>query len=63
MLEVWQHEGEEGGFEFHLRGLKIGVTEIEFFILHNGHSDYRSGLFPVVIEPQDGAAGEPWVFN
>ena len=50
MLEVWQHPGEEGGFEFHLRGLKTGETKIEFFILHNGHSDYRSGKFPVVIE-------------
>jgi hypothetical protein len=50
LLEVWQHPGEEGGFEFHFRGLKAGETEIEFFILHNGHSDYRSGKFPVVIE-------------
>lgn len=41
---------EPGGFEFHLKGIAIGLTSIEIKILHNGHSDYRSGLLPVKIE-------------
>lgn len=41
---------EPGGFEFHLRGKAAGITSIEIKILHNGHSDYRSGLIPVKIE-------------
>ena len=50
IVEVWQHEGEEGAFEFHLKGLNIGETEIEFFIMHNDHSDYRSGKIPVKVK-------------
>ncbi len=54
IVEVYQHEGEEGGYEFHLRGLKEGVTAIEFFVLHEGHNDYRSGQIPVkVINDED----------
>ncbi|MEE9431577.1 MAG: hypothetical protein V3V16_11080 [Melioribacteraceae bacterium] len=49
ILGVHQHEGEEGGFEFHLKGLKVGETQIEFFIKHNDHNDYRSGKFPVKV--------------
>ena len=41
---------EPGAFEFHLRGKAAGLTSIEIKILHNGHSDYRSGLIPVKIE-------------
>ena len=39
-----------GGYEFHLRGKAAGETSIEIKILHSGHSDYRSGLIPVIIE-------------
>lgn len=49
LVEVRQHEGEEGGFEFHLMGKKSGFTDIEFFILHNNHSDFRSGKIPVLV--------------
>ena len=48
IVEVWQHEGEEGGFEFHLRGLQEGQTNIEFMIMHVDHADFRSGKIPVV---------------
>jgi len=51
IVEFWQHEGEEGGYEFHLRGLKPGATFIEFFIEHAGHNDYRSGKMPVKVTP------------
>lgn len=58
IVEVYQHEGEEGGYEFHLRGLEEGETMIEFFIEHAGHNDYRSGKIEVHVE--DGAhSGEP----
>ena len=50
IVEVWQHPGEEGGFEFHLKGLTIGITKIEFFIMHEEHADFRSGKIPVKVE-------------
>jgi len=50
IAELWQHEGHEGSFEFHMKGLKIGETEIEFFVMHNDHSDYRSGKIPVRVK-------------
>ncbi|MCF8241274.1 MAG: hypothetical protein K9J16_07795 [Melioribacteraceae bacterium] len=49
VAEVWQHPGEEGGFEFHLKGKKVGTTTLELFVLHEGHRDFRSGLFPVKV--------------
>jgi len=49
ILEIWQHPGEEGGFEFHLRGLAVGQTTLELFVKHEGHNDYRSGKIPVVV--------------
>lgn len=64
IADIWQHEGEEGSFEFHLKGLKQGKTTIEFFILHEGHSDYRSGKIPVKIGPStDDAHGDPVGLN
>jgi hypothetical protein len=59
ILAVWQHPGEEGGYEFHLDGLAEGNTNIEFFIMHEGHSDYRSGKIPVRVEQDPTAHGEP----
>lgn len=59
ILTVWQHPGEEGGYEFHLDGLAVGNTHIEFFIMHEGHSDYRSGKIPVRVEHDPTAYGEP----
>jgi len=50
---IWQHEGEEGSFEIHLQGLEEGETHIEFFVMHEGHADYRSGKFPIRIETAD----------
>jgi hypothetical protein len=59
MVEVWQHPGEEGGYEFHFRGKKAGTTFIEFFVYHGDHSDFRSGKFPVKVISQEGTHGEP----
>lgn len=49
LVGVWQHPGEEGSYEFHLVGKQVGLTQIEFFIMHEGHADFRSGKFPVKI--------------
>jgi hypothetical protein len=59
IVEVWQHPGEEGGFEFHLRGLSDGNVEIEFFIMHEGHADFRSGKISVRVDHDGGTTGEP----
>jgi hypothetical protein len=59
LVAVYQHPGEEGGYEFHLDGLAEGNTHIEFFIVHEGHNDFRSGLIPVKVEHDTTAHGEP----
>lgn len=59
MLEIYQHPGEEGGYEFHLKGLQQGDTRMKFKILHNGHPDFTTDWIPVHIETQAGSHGEP----
>ncbi len=59
IASIWQHEGEEGSFEFHLQGLLVGTTTIEFFAMHNDHSDYRSGNIPIKIINESGSYGSP----
>lgn len=59
ILGVWQHPGEEGGFEIHLDGKNVGRTHIEFFVMHEGHADFRSGKIPVVVKDISGSHGEP----
>ena len=49
VAEVLQDSGMEGTFEFRLRGKKAGTTTIEFFILHEGHADFRSGKLTLVV--------------
>lgn len=63
VVDVWQHQGEEGEFEFHLQGLEEGETMIEFFVMHEDHSDYRSGKIPVRVEHEEGSHGEPVGFD
>lgn len=52
LATVWQHPGEEGGYEFHLVGKEEGITSIELFVKHNDHPDYRSGDIPVKVISQ-----------
>jgi hypothetical protein len=47
-LKLEQHDGEE--WEFHLIGLDLGETEIQFHVYHDGHSDVRSGFIKVKVE-------------
>jgi hypothetical protein len=50
IVEVVQDSGKAGEFEFRLRGLAPGTTTIEFFIMHAGHSDFRTGKWPVRVD-------------
>lgn len=47
VVEVVQDAGKTGKFEFRLKGLAAGTTTIEFFIMHEGHADFRTGKWPV----------------
>lgn len=58
IASVWQHPGDEGGYEFHLKGLAVGSTKMEFFIMHEGHADFRSGKITVVVKDDSAAHGE-----
>ncbi|MCB2203956.1 hypothetical protein KQI65_04350 [bacterium] len=50
VASVVQDSGSEGSFSFRLRGKTQGATSIEFFILHEGHADFRSGSLPLVVQ-------------
>lgn len=64
IADIWQHEGEEGSFEIHLQGLKEGETKIEFFVMHEGHADYRSGEIPIKVTHASGEDyGAPVGYN
>jgi len=48
MIDIERHDGEE--WEFHIFGKKLGETEIQFYVMHNGHSDVRSGYIKVKVQ-------------
>lgn len=45
---IWQHEGEESGFEFHVQGKTVGLTNLAFTIYHDDHPDFVSQ--PISVE-------------
>ncbi|MBD3409960.1 MAG: hypothetical protein GF419_07120 [Ignavibacteriales bacterium] len=47
--ELWWHEGEEGSFEFHIRGLEAGFATVEFHVLHGDHADFSTLPVPLVV--------------
>jgi len=49
MISIFQHDGEEGGFEFHIDGLKAGQTTLTFTVYHEDHADFVSRPIPVNI--------------
>lgn len=49
IAKFWQHQGDEGEFEFHIDGKIKGKTLIEFFIEHEGHADFRTGKIPLKV--------------
>ncbi len=57
MLEVYRHDNQE--WEFHLKGKKVGTTNIEFQVLHIDHSDFRTIKIPVVVKDIANQHGAP----
>lgn len=49
IADYWQHEGEEGGYEFHIRGKKAGNTNAVFKLIHDDHPDFVSKEIPILI--------------
>lgn len=49
IAEIVQTPGTEGSFKFSLKGLTSGYTQIEFFIVHSGHADFRSGKITLTV--------------
>ena len=52
ITEVFQDEGDEGKFDFLLRGLEAGETTIKLQISHEGHVDFTTPPIPVRVESQ-----------
>ncbi len=57
MAGVYRHDSQE--WEFHLNGLKIGETDIEFRVMHNDHYDFHTPKIPVSVRNIDGTYGPP----
>jgi uncharacterized protein YndB with AHSA1/START domain len=57
--ELWWHDGEDGEFEFHINGLKVGVTDGVFKVNHNDHADFQTIAVPVQIYATDDSHGAP----
>lgn len=43
-------QNEAGSYEFKFQGKNSGISQIEFFILHEGHPDFRSGKIPIKVQ-------------
>ncbi|KAA3617244.1 MAG: hypothetical protein D8M58_03340 [Calditrichaeota bacterium] len=50
IAQFWQHDGEEGSFEFHIIGKKINTTNIVFSVIHDGHADFVSREIEIEVE-------------
>jgi hypothetical protein len=50
IAQYWQHEGDEGGFEFHIRGINEGHTHAVFSIIHDDHPDFVSREIEIHVE-------------
>jgi len=48
VVDLERHDGEE--WEFHLFGKKKDTTSIQFFVMHNGHNDVRSGFIKIKVD-------------
>ena len=59
IVEVFQDDGDEGKFEFHLNGLKQGETTIELQVSHVDHVDFRTIPLEVHVHHEEGEHGEP----
>ncbi len=57
VVEMYRHDNQE--WEFHLNGLSVGETTIEFRVMHNDHYDFHTPAIPVSVRNLDGANGPP----
>ncbi len=57
VVEIYRHDGQE--WDFHLNGLKVGETAIEFRVMHNDHYDFHTPLIPVSVRNFEGTHGPP----
>lgn len=57
VLDIYQHT--VGEFAFHLKGLKIGKTNIVLMINHLGHADFKTPKIPVKVILDTTKHGEP----
>ena len=57
VVEMYRHDGQE--WEFHLNGLKVGETTIEFRVMHNDHYDFHTPSIPVSVRNLEGTNGPP----
>lgn len=51
LAEIYQHDGEK--YEFHIKGLNLGETELEITFNHNDHVDFRTPKIKVHVEETD----------
>jgi hypothetical protein len=48
VITEWE-QGSEGDYVFYLNGKTAGVTTITFFIMHEGHPDFRTKVNHIVV--------------
>lgn len=59
IAEIFQHEGEEGSYEFHIKGLQKGATTLTLKVMHNDHADFTTIALPLLVQDLAGAHGAP----
>lgn len=57
IVEVYRHNITD--WDFHLRGLKEGDTEIEFRVLHIDHFGFRTPKIPLKVKDMENSHGAP----
>lgn len=48
IAQIYQHDGER--WAFHIKGLKVGVTDVELSFNHNDHADFKTPKIKVHVE-------------
>ncbi len=49
IAQIIRSSADQDEFSFNIRGVSSGITTVEFFILHEGHADFRSGEVPLKV--------------
>lgn len=48
IAQIYQHDGER--WAFHIKGLKVGVTDVELSFNHNDHADFKTPKIKVKVD-------------